>query len=214
MQSVMIRTALFLLLLTLVCMACSNDRKKIIREHPDGFFREVFYVTDDSIRNGPYVRYSADGRMLDSCGYTDNKIHGIRKIFGENGNPEILESYEMGKFNGPYISFYPNGTIRKKMKYIDNKIEGELTEYHPNGKLKAILHMQDNLENGPFREFYPDGTIHWEGFYLNGEYEQDTLNEYNPQGQLIRKLFCEKGICQTVWTLEEGNRERTAIFTE
>ena len=209
----MVRLSLIFLLM-IVFTACFSGRKKITREHPEGFYKEVFYVIDDSIRDGSYMKYFADRQLADSCAYRQGLLQGTRKIFTQDGKLEIVESYDQGRFHGPYSSYYPNGQIKKTMQYIDNKIQGELIEYHMNGEVKAILQMVDNLENGPFREFYEDGTIHWEGFYLEGDFEQDTLKEFNTEGEMIRKLFCEKGICQTVWTRDAGYRNREKIFSE
>ena len=66
--------------------------------------------------------------------------------------------------------------------------------------------MKDNNENGPFKEYYPNGNIHWEGNYLNGDNEFGILNEYNEQGELIKKMDCDSmAVCKTIWTKENGD---------
>ena len=74
--------------------------------------------------------------------------------------------------------------------------------------------FKDNLENGPFAEYYENGNIHWEGNYLGGDFEQDTLKEFDKEGELIRILFCNKGVCQTIWTPEKGFIEMKKIFED
>lgn len=182
--------------------------------HPDGFYKEVYHVIDDSIKDGSYLKYYSNDVLADSCQYVADQIHGTRKIYDPEGILEIEETYVNGQFHGPYKTFYPNGQVKKIQQYIDNKIQGKVTQYFPNGSLKAEVVFIDNLENGPFSEYHENGNLHWEGFYQGGDNEQDTLKEYDQTGILIRKLYCENGICQTVWTPEKGFVETKEIFTE
>ena len=180
--------------------------------HPDGYYKEIYEVTDDSIKHGTYLKYYSNEILADSCEYQNGKIHGERKLYSEEGKLEIVESYEHGVFEGPYTTYYPGGQIKKIQQYKSDKIQGILEEYYENGKLKAEVTFRDNLENGPFKEYHENGQLHWEGFYANGDYEQDTLKEYNLEGLLVRKLYCDKGICQTVWTPDKGYVETKKIF--
>jgi len=205
---------LVIVLLGVLFLLACNKTKEVVIIHPEGYYKEVFHVVDDSIMHGEYIKYYPNGIVADSSHYVQNKIHGKRRIYTPEAWLEIEESYDHGIFNGPYKTFYRNGQIKKEQHYINNKIQGNVTEYYESGGTKAIVKFVDNLENGAFREYYENGKIHWEGFYQGGEYEQDTLKEYNKEYVLIRKLFCEKGICQTVWTPERGNIERSTLFEE
>jgi antitoxin component YwqK of YwqJK toxin-antitoxin module len=202
---------IFLLPAILLLLSC-NDRKKVVTVHPEGFYKEVYHVTDDSIMNGTYQKYYAEGQLADSCYYVDNKIHGTRKIYAKDGFLEIEETYENGVFNGPYKTYYPNGSVKKEQQYIENMIQGTVKQFYPDGKLKAAVEFKDNLENGSFTEYHENGNVHWQGKYLGGDYEQDTLKEFDKNGELIRILFCEQGICQTIWTPEKGTVELKKIF--
>lgn len=204
---------LFFLVLVFLIFSCGK-RKKIITVHPDGYYKEVYHVIDDTIKDGPYLKYFESGMLADSYMYVNNTIHGIRKIYSVEGNLEIEETYNKGTFHGPYKTYYPNGQVKKIQEYVNNKIEGDVKQFYEDGTLKAVIHFSDNLENGPFTEYHPNGKIHWKGFYERGDYEQDTLIEYGLNGELVRKMYCEQGICQTIWTPEKGDIELREIFVD
>ena len=199
-------------LLAVFLISCMNNNSKVVVMHPDGYYKEVYHVKDDSIRHGMYQRFYANGVLADSCNFRDNLVNGQRKLFSENGILEIQETYVDGIFEGPYTTYFLNGQLKKIQIYKNDQIQGEVKEYYEDGKLKAITQFLDNMENGAFQEYYENGNLHWEGFYQGGDFEQDTLKEFNSDGLLIRKLFCEQGICQTAWTLENGYKEVKSLF--
>lgn len=201
-----------LILMALFLFISCQRKKKVVTEHPDGYYKEVYYVIDDSIRDGSYMKFYEHEILADSCSYVEGKIQGTRKLFSPQGYLEIEENYQEGIFHGPYITYYPNGQEKKIQEYVNNRIQGMVKEFYPDGRIKAEVTFVDNLENGPFTEYFENGYKHWEGFYQGGDFEQDTLKEYDQQGVLIRKLFCNKGVCQTVWTPAEGFIEPEKIF--
>jgi len=208
----MTRLIFQLLAIIVLFASCNDGRKKVTYQHPEGYYKEIYYLKNDSTKEGRYLKYYANELLADSCQFVNNKIHGERKLFSDKGYLEILENYNHGVFEGPYITYYPDGEMKKNQQYVNNRIQGEVIEYYLTGKIKAISQMVDNIENGPFQEFFENGQLHWEGFYQNGDFEQDTLKEFNIQGLLIRKLFCDNGICQTVWTPEKGYFQPKEIF--
>jgi len=208
------RISIFLLFLLSLIVSCKPGTKKVVYEHPEGYFREVYHVINDSVKHGSYYKYMANGTLVDSSFYENGLLHGTRKIYAPDGYLIITESYVMGDFEGPYKTYYPSGPVKKWQQYQQNKIQGEVKEFYEDGTLKAIVQFVDNLENGPFIEYYPNGKVHWEGFYQGGDFEQDTLNEFDEEGMLLRKLYCDQGICQTIWTPEKGYFEPEKIFGE
>ncbi len=203
---------IILLFLTTVFFACNGHKKTEIVD--ENGYREVFYLDKENVRQGIYLKTNPDDIVIDSCFYLDGQMHGVRKIWTGKGELDILETYEKGILNGPYFTYYANGQVKKSQKFVNNSIEGEVMQYFPDGQLKAVVQFSGNLENGPFREYFENGKIAYEGFYKGGDFEQDTLKEYNMKGELVRKLFCENGVCQTVWTPEKGNIERKKIFED
>ncbi len=181
-----------------------NDHRKVVVNDPSGYYRDEYYVVNDSIKDGQFLRFFSDGKLSDSCGYKMGKLEGIKKLYSSKGNLQTLETYKNGKLNGDYIVYYPDGNVKIKQKFIDDRLEDISYRYYPNGKIQEEVTMKNGLENGAFKEYYPSGVLHWKGLFVDGANEQDTLYEYDKNGELMRKLFCEMGYCRTFWRMKEG----------
>ncbi|MEZ4906094.1 MAG: hypothetical protein R2771_00200 [Saprospiraceae bacterium] len=194
---------LIILFTILSLLSCDFDHKKIVYEQPDGFYRERYYINKvDSLKDGLYLKYFPNGTLWDSCTYKMGKLDGERKVFSTEGFMEVVENYKDGVFDGDYKVFYPNGQLKLLQNIKDGMIQGFSYSYYQSGDIKEKVTMKDNEENGPFEEYYENGTIHWKGQYLGGDYEQDSLYEYNDKGELIKKMFCNAGVCETIWKSE------------
>ena len=71
--------------------------------------------------------------------------------------------------------------------------------YYKNGQKKEEVTFENNEENGPFVEYNENGSLAAKGSYLNGDFEHGLLEIYDGQGVLVRKMNCDKGICNTTW---------------
>ncbi|RMF21900.1 MAG: toxin-antitoxin system YwqK family antitoxin, partial [Bacteroidetes bacterium] len=131
-------------------------------------------------------------------------LHGERRLFYPDGTVQIIEHYEHGRFEGLYQAFYPNGQLELEGRYVANEMTGEWKRYYDSGELMEIVTFAHNAENGPFREFYKNGRLKTEGTYRGGDFEHGELKKYDENGTLVQRMQCLEGICQTVWTLEEG----------
>ncbi len=210
---IMKNIAFFLLLFIVFGLfSCvTDDHKQVIVKDPDGFYTEKYFVINDSIKDGIYLKFFANGQLSDSCFYRNDTIVGVRWIYSSDGYLEIEENYNKGILQGNYLVFYPNGNLKLKQTFVNNELNGISYSYYNNGMLKEKVLIINGVENGAFEEFYPSGKIRWRGTYLNGENEQDTLYEFDLNGHLKRKLFCNKGVCNTVWLREEGQLNKKQV---
>ncbi|RMG76749.1 MAG: toxin-antitoxin system YwqK family antitoxin [Bacteroidetes bacterium] len=160
-----------------------------------------------TIKQGLYQAFSPEGKVIEEAHYEKDSLHGTRKLFYKNGRPEVIEQYVMNQFEGPYQSFYSNGRLKIEGRYYKNEMSGDWKKYYETGELMEVVTFEHNEENGPFREYYKNGQLKTEGNYLNGDREHGLLKKYNENGQLIAKMQCLYGVCQTVWTLEAGDLE-------
>ena len=87
--------------------------------------------------------------------------------------------------------------------YINNQIEGVWFKYYPTGELMEEVHFSKNLENGPFKEYYKNGQLSVEGHYKDGDNEHGELKFYSEDGAHIKTMDCDRGMCRTIWKLEE-----------
>ncbi len=159
------------------------------------------YTIDPGLgqKEGWFRRWSPGGQLLEETYFSKGQPDQIRILYFENGDTQIVETYQKGKFQGPYRVFHPNGKILQQGNYRDNMMEGLWTTYYENGRVKEEVTFSDNLENGPFREYYSDGTLQTEGFYRNGDKEHGELKFYDINGKHIKTMHCENGLCKTIW---------------
>lgn len=176
-----------LLVDTVIQIGEANDRIEYIKGRKDGK------------KQGFYRRRNAIGVLLEEANYSNGVLDGMRVLFFEQGDTQIVETYQKGMFQGPYRMYYPDGTLQAKGAYLDNKMYGVWISYYKSGGIKEEVTFSNNLENGPFREYYEDGTLQVEGAYKNGDKEHGILKFYDLNGQHVKTMDCLDGICKTVW---------------
>lgn len=150
-------------------------------------------------REGGYKRWSPGGQLREEAYFSEGQPDQIRILYFENGDTQIVETYQKGLFEGPYRIFYPNGKLFQQGNYRSNRMEGLWIAYYEEGGKKEEVTFSNNLENGPFREYYPNGILQVEGFYRNGDKEHGELKFYDASGKHIKTMHCEDGLCRTVW---------------
>ena len=196
---------LFLLSILLSLLACNSNIETVKLTEENGDLVEYSRRKSDFAKEGEYLRKDEKGQFLEKAQYTNDSLHGERILYFPNGQPEIIERYEHGKFVGKYQLFHENGQLKQEGSYIDGKMEGEWKGYYDNGQLKEVVTIEANEENGPFTEYHKNGKLKAEGQYLNGDFEHGLLKLYDEHGELVKKMNCVKGVCRTIWTKADGD---------
>jgi len=203
--AVMIRTICFLLLI-LFLVGCKNDFKIVSEKNEFGQNISYQIHKETGLKEGAYTLKDSTGVLLEEANYLNDTLHGERKIYTEQGVLEAIENYKDGTFEGSYQLFYPNGQIKFAAEYRDGVLAGEAKSYYEDGQLKETVAFKDNVENGPFLEYHPNGNLKAKGSYFSGNHsEHGPLELYDENGDLIKKMNCEKGVCRTSWTREDGD---------
>ena len=195
-----VKTLATLATLAVGLLAACDSLERVERRNDDGVLVER-YSRDpvDSTRSGPYEAYGDDGELIEEATYVADRLHGERTLYHPNGAVQYVETYRDGQYHGPYLSYYPDGTLQLEGQYVDNVASGVWTGYYPSGERKEAVTFADNEENGPFTEWYSNGAIKAEGTYAGGDKEQGELLLYNLDGDVQKRMFCEAGICRTIW---------------
>lgn len=157
---------------------------------------------DDYAKEGQYSLISPEGNLLETAEYHNDTLHGIRVLFFENGDTQVVERYDYGIFAGPFQAYYEGGILELEGNYEANVMEGTWKRYYKSGKLMEEVTFQDNAENGPFTEYYENGKIKAEGYYKDGDNEHGSLKIYNEEGVLVKTMDCQHGVCRTIWEKE------------
>ena len=193
---------LFGILLAIFLSACSPNT---IEERDDqGNLLAQFEMRDD-MKHGKYVGYHPDGSIFEESTYINGQVHGIRSLFYE-GNKKIqtAETYIDGIMDGLFEEYHINGQVAFTGLYVNDAMDGVWKKYSESGQLIEEVSFKDSEENGPFKEYHSNGQLAAEGGYLNGDNEHGPLKIYNERGELVKKMDCVRGICQTTWSKDNS----------
>jgi antitoxin component YwqK of YwqJK toxin-antitoxin module len=187
---------------------CNSPEKTFVVDIKDDSTGKVLekqiYSTKDSLATGVWENYAPNGMLIDSRPYREGKLHGIRRIYDDQGRLQIEENYLHGEFEGPYTAYHENGKVRVSGQYKNNTMDSIWTYFYASGAVREKVAFKDNLENGPFTEYYENGKMKTKGDYLGGDKEHGKLELFDSTGQLVRTMECEYGRCRTVWKKESG----------
>ena len=200
----MTRTFYFFMLILFV-VGCKNDFKTITEQNEFG--QKIIYKVhiETELKEGVYTLRDSVGVLLEEANYMQGALHGERKIYSNQGELETIENYRNDTFEGPYQLLFPDGQLKFDAAYSNGVLVGEAKGYYENGQLKEVVQFKDNVENGPFIEYHPNGNLKATGSYYSGNHsEHGPLELFDENGDLIKKMNCEKGVCRTSWTRTDG----------
>lgn len=182
--------------------SCKQDIRPIEIKDANGKLIERITIIGDTSqgRNGIYERFDSEGKLFEVAHYSKGKLAG-EKSYYEKGVLYSIEHYNNGLLEGPYKIFYPDGQVKMETQYQNNEITGELRGYYPSGKLREFVTMKANMEEGPFIEYFENGNKKAEGNYKSNEQgprEDGLLVMYDSLGNVLRKMNCVDGVCNTL----------------
>ncbi len=187
-------------------LACSNYEKVDIK-NAEGQITESYQVNRQTkLKDGPYQRFNA-GVLVEEAFYRSDTLEGQRVLFYDRGNKEIEETYLAGVHHGPFYTYYEDGAVKLAGQYKKGVMDSTWIKYYPSGQMMEKVEMAENNENGPFVEYYENGNLKAQGNYLDGDNEHGELLLYDENGELERKMECDKGICHTIWSREKSADE-------
>lgn len=184
--------------------ACQSKIEQVEAEDSYGYTEKYERKKADFAKHGLYEKFTADGKKLEEAHYTNDTLNGMRVLYYENGDTQVVETHRMGIFDGPFRAFYDSGELEIEGQYEANVMYGEWKRYYPNGQLMEVVTFAENAENGPFVEYYKNGNKKAEGTYRNGE-ENGLLKKFSLAGEHIRSMNCEDGICRTIWKADNAD---------
>ena len=195
-------TFAFVALAGLLLSGCKPKLEQVENIDSYGYTERYQRSKGDFAKEGLYQKFDEQGRLIEEAAYQNDTLHGLRVLYFEKGDTQIVETYRGGLFHGAYRSYYESGGLNLQGQYQGNEMTGDWQRYYENGQLMERVRFEDNAENGPFVEYYENGKLKAEGTYLNGDNEHGLLKLYDEQGQLKRKMNCTNGICRTIWKRE------------
>lgn len=202
-----------ILLLIMGIQACGDGLTKVKDYDENGVLTTEYTIDADGFKQGWLMTYYDNGKdTFEKAEYLDDRLHGTRTLYYPSGKPEIEEHYLQDIITDTLYLYYENGNIKMKSLFDMGVHRGINLAYYESGAIKEEVTFEDNMEKGPFVEYHENGRVHWQGQYLNGPNEYGELQEYNEQGELIKRMLCDSlGICATTWTITTGDIEPTYV---
>jgi len=182
----------------LILVGCAPD---MVQERDDQGNLVATYAMRDSLKHGKYIGYHTDGSIFEESTYVNGKVHGTRLLYFEgNKHIQTSETYVDGVMDGLLEEYHPNGQVAFTGKFVNDAMEGVWKKYNESGILIEEVSFKDSEENGPFKEYHLNGKLAAEGGYINGDNEHGPLKIYNEEGELVKEMNCNYGICNTTWS--------------
>ena len=201
----MMKNIIYFFVLGIILTACSSKTKTIEVQNEAGVIIERYVQNVATTqKEGKSELFDDNGQLLETAFYENGQLQGERTLYHENGAIQAIEFYENDIFTGNFQAFYENKQLELTGKYINGQMDGEWKRYYDSGELMEIVTFVENEENGPFIEYYKNGKTKAAGNYLAGDNEHGELKLFDENGELIKKMNCNKGLCQTSWTKEEN----------
>ena len=198
------KNTIWLFIFGIYLTACSSKTKMVEVQNEAGTVIERYIKnTATNQKEGKSELFDENGELLETAFYRNGQLHGERTLYHVNGTIQAIEPYENGIFKGIFKAFYENEQLELTGKYVDGTMNGEWKRYYDSGELMEIVTFVENEENGPFIEYYKNGKPKATGAYLGGDNEHGELKLFDENGELTKKMNCNKGVCQTSWSKEE-----------
>jgi len=158
----MIRRISFLILTTIGFYSCvqkANDRIVKEKYFPDEKVTVKQEFINDTIADGFYRQYYANGKLKIEASFVANLKHGVERGYFESGALRYIVTYDSGVRIGPTEWYYQNGQIEAKYENDNDKAVGDFFEYDSLGHL---LSYGSRTFNGLIKfeeKFSTDGKI-------------------------------------------------------
>ena len=205
-NAIMMRSLFPVLIATLAILSTSCRQKvpvEAVEAQDDYGYTEKYERRKENFaKQGLYQKINQAGQKIEEAFYENDTLNGLRILYYDNGDTQVVETHLMGHFEGPFRSYYENGVLNVEGQYEADVMHGAWKAYYPTGELKEVVTFAENEENGPFVEYWKNGNKKAEGTYRNGDNEHGLLKLYDEAGELIRTMNCDNGVCRTIWKAE------------
>jgi antitoxin component YwqK of YwqJK toxin-antitoxin module len=90
----------------------------------------------NKIKDGKWLYYNNDGKLIAEDNYKNGKKNGISKLYSsQDGTLLKEEPWENNVLHGEYKEYYTTGQLRLKWNYKKGKIDGPYESYYVNGSV-------------------------------------------------------------------------------
>jgi len=116
---------------------------KNITYHPgtDKISTEIHF--SEGQMDGPYVKQTLDGVVLEQRTYKAGKLDGVEKEFYKDGTLQKMVTYRDGLKTGMYEEYNEKGRLKTKVNYLNDLKSGTEELYNRDGTLVARISYKE-----------------------------------------------------------------------
>lgn len=130
------------------------------REGDSGVFYEKWCERRDGTREGPFVRFHANGALRERGTVHGGKRRGRFTLYDENTGKKIVDGEYRDDWKvGWWQTWYPSGAKKSEGEYADDKSRGPWTYYDEKGRKKEEGEYRAGVKHGIWLEYDPSGSI-------------------------------------------------------
>ncbi len=137
-----------------------------------------------------------DGSRRFQYSLLNGKLHGVGRLWHENGQLLEEEPWYKGIYHGRYRKWYDSGRLCEEAFFVNNEYNQRHRFWYANGNLKSECLYESNKINGLFMEWFENGMPKSSVTYVNG-LRHGIEKEYDVQGKLISRKLYIRGVMLT-----------------
>ena len=124
------------------------------------------YNVNTGRKDGLWIMYDNNGRILYKIGYKDGEYEGIHQTFYLNGKIQFDGQTKNNEFTGLWKMYYMNGSLGEIGSFDDGKKYGIWKWYYSfNNQLEKIVNYIDGKPDGLSIEYFEYGDIRRKDIY-------------------------------------------------
>jgi len=170
-------------------------------------------------REGEQKAFFHNGAICHRCSYQNDRLHGLKEIYNEEG--EVLERayYDQGDLDGPHYSKDKNGSISEGT-FNKGMREGILKVFYPLHPKYGLVQFIEGYNvagslHGPLKKFHINGTLA-ENYQCEKGFIEGKATYYNSDGVLLKEAYFEKGLLhgETKEFYKDGKLQRVMHYAQ
>jgi uncharacterized protein len=118
-------------------------------------------------KSGPWVFVSEDGKITRGE-YIANNKHGNWQVWTKDKQLIINENYFNDKLHGPRLTYYENGAQASEEFYVYGKKHGTLKKWYQSGQLASEVDYVDDTQHGNYFNYDSNGVLLVKGKFFAG----------------------------------------------
>jgi len=124
----------------------------------------------------------------------DSSNHYIRRKYYLNGSPMFeFHQRDDDMLHGLMKLWHEDGQLEREVEWINGAREGKDIWYHENGEVSSITYCVHDIEHGEYFSYYDNGQIKEKGVYDKGGWGEGERVEYKRNGKIKNRAVFKNG---------------------